>query len=60
MTETDRTYETDAFLMGGFELEPMENEAQESAPATLEKPLVVPVTYSLDVIQRLIERLQEL
>jgi hypothetical protein len=60
MTETDRTFETDAFLIGGFELEPMEDEVQEPASATLEKPLVVPMTYSLDIIQRLIERLQEL
>ena len=60
MTETDRTYEYDAFLMGGFELEPLEEEAEKPTSKAVDEPLVVPVNYSLDVIKRLIERLQEL
>jgi hypothetical protein len=60
MTETDRTYEYDAFLLGGFELEPLEEEEQANGSTAVEKPLSLPVNYSLDVIQRLIERLQEL
>ena len=59
MTETDRIYEYDAYLMSGFELEPLEEELEQD-PEAEQKPLVVPVSLSLDVIQRLIERLQEL
>ena len=60
MTDTDRTYDYDVFLMGGFELEPLESETDEPTSKSMDEPLVLPVNYSLDVIKRLIERLQEL
>jgi hypothetical protein len=60
MSDTERRYDVEIYPFGSLDLERIPDEKQEGAGEIPLHPGVQPVSFSLDVIQRLIERLQEL
>ncbi len=60
MSESERNYDLEFYSLGSLELEPFPDDDLESAVDIPVKPRIRPLNYSLDVIHRLIEKLQDL
>jgi hypothetical protein len=60
MSDTERRYDVELFPYGMLNLELQTEDDLEGTPEASVNQHLRPVTYSLDVIHRLIERLQEL
>ena len=60
MSDSERRYDVELFPYGMLDLDLLAEIDPEEGHETPVKPRIHPVTYSLDVIHRLIERLQEL